>query len=58
MGYGIFGLIILILDIIAILDIVKSGMDSVKKLIWVLVVLFLPVIGMILWFVIGKKGAV
>lgn len=55
MGYGIVGLVVLVLWIIAILDIVKSGMDSAKTLIWILVVLLLPVIGTILWFVIGKK---
>lgn len=53
---GIVGVIILVLDIIAIIDIVKSGMDTVKKLVWILVVLLLPVIGMILWFLIGKKA--
>lgn len=58
MYYGIIGLIVLILDIIAILDVVKSGMDTVKKIIWILVILFLPVIGMILWFLIGKKGGI
>lgn len=58
MGYGIVGLIILILDIIAILDVAGSGMDPAKKLIWILLILFLPVIGLILWYLVGKKGAV
>lgn len=55
MGYGVVGLLILILDIIAILNIVQSGLEPVMKLVWVLIVLLLPVIGMILWFVIGAK---
>lgn len=55
MGYGIVGLLILILDIIAILNIIQSGLEPVMKLVWVLIVLLLPVIGMILWFVIGAK---
>ena len=54
----IIGLVILIAWIIAIIDIVGSGMDGTKKLIWILVVLFLPLIGTILWYLIGKKGAV
>lgn len=58
MGYSIVGIIVLILYVIAILDILKSGMDSAKKLIWILVVLFLPVIGTILWYLIGRKGGV
>ena len=53
--YTILGIIIFVLDVIAILDVLKSGLDGVKKLIWILVILLLPVIGMILWFLIGKK---
>tara|TARA_Y100000294_G_C8278550_1_gene225829 strand:- start:15 stop:188 length:174 start_codon:yes stop_codon:yes gene_type:complete len=55
MSYGIVGLIVLILDIIAIVNIVQSGMTAAAKLVWVLIVLLLPVIGMILWFLIGSK---
>lgn len=52
---GIIGLIILILDIVAIVDIVKSSMDSGKKILWLLLVILLPVIGLVLYFLIGKK---
>ncbi len=46
------------LKIIAIIDVLKSGMEALMKLVWILVILFLPVIGMILWFAIGKKSGV
>ena len=52
---ALFGLVIFILDIVAIIDIVKSSADSGKKILWALLVIFLPVVGMILYFVIGKK---
>lgn len=55
MDYGILGLIVLVLDIIAIIHILQSGLEPLMKLIWILLVLALPVIGMILWFVIGEK---
>lgn len=58
MEYGIVGLLILVLDIIAIVNIIQSGMTPVMKLVWVLLVLALPVIGMILWFIIGAKKPV
>jgi hypothetical protein len=51
----IIGIILLIVYLIAIIDILKSPMDLVKKIIWIVVVLVLPVIGTILWFLIGKK---
>ncbi len=50
---GIFGLIILILDIYAILMIVQSSAKGIQKLIWALVVFFLPLIGLIIWYFAG-----
>jgi hypothetical protein len=55
MYYNIAGLIILVLDIIAIVHILQSGLDTGKKLLWILIVLLLPVVGMILWFAIADK---
>lgn len=52
---GLLGLIVLVLDVIAILDIVKSSRDTGGKVLWILLVVILPFIGMILYFVIGKK---
>ena len=56
--YSLLGIIILVLDIIAILSIIQSGLTLAMKIVWTLVVLFLPVIGMILWFLIGNKKVI
>ena len=55
---GILGLIVLVLDIIAIVDVLKSAMDTGKKALWIILILVLPVIGMALYFLIGKKSLV
>jgi hypothetical protein len=52
---GIFGLIVLVLDIVAIVDALKSSMDTGKKALWIILILILPIIGMVLYFLIGKK---
>jgi hypothetical protein len=52
---GIFGLIVLVLDIIAIVDVLKSSMDTGKKALWIVLILVLPIVGMVLYFLIGKK---
>jgi len=52
---GILGLIVLVLDIIAIVNVLKSSMDTGKKALWIILILILPVIGMVLYFLIGKK---
>lgn len=53
---GLFGLIILALDIWAILNVVKSNSDVGKKVLWVLLIVFLPVLGLIVWALIGPRG--
>jgi hypothetical protein len=50
---GIGGLIILIADIYAIVMILQSAEQSIKKLMWALVVVLLPLIGLIIWYVAG-----
>ncbi|MGD9691738.1 MAG: PLDc N-terminal domain-containing protein [Phycisphaerales bacterium] len=54
LGYGLIGLIVLVLDILAIVSILGSSKPVEWKLLWILLVLLLPVIGMILYFLIGK----
>jgi len=44
--------------IIALVDILKSNFKGNDKLVWVLVVLFLNLIGAILYFIIGRKQKV
>jgi len=56
-GYnGILGLLILIGDIWAIINIFQSSASNEKKLLWTVVVLVLPVVGLILWFFLGPRG--
>ena len=50
---GIIGLLILILDIYVIIQIVKSNLDGGMKLLWIILVLVLPLIGPILYYVLG-----
>lgn len=53
---GLLGLIWLIIIIWAIIKVAKSSAGPVPKLLWILLLLFLPVIGLILWLLLGPKG--
>lgn len=53
---GLIGLVVLILDIVALVDVFKSSMSTLNKVIWALVILLFPVVGMILYFLFGKKS--
>ena len=55
-GYGgIVGLLILAGDIWAIINIFQSSASNEKKLLWILAVLLLPLLGLILWFLLGPR---
>jgi hypothetical protein len=54
---GIIGLLILAADIWAIVNIVQSGATTGKKVLWILLILVLPVVGLILWLLLGPRGA-
>ena len=53
---GLWGLIVLIADIWALVSILQSGADTGTKVLWVVLVVFLPVLGFILWYFIGPKS--
>ena len=54
-----FGAIPLILIIISLIGIMKSNFkDSTTRLIWVLLVLFLPILGSLLYLLIGQPKKV
>ena len=55
---GLIGLIILALDIWAIINVIKSGAGTGAKIIWVLLIIFLPVLGLIIWAIAGPRDNV
>ena len=55
-GYSLWGLLILAADIWAIINIFQSSASNEKKLLWILVVVLLPVLGLILWLILGPRG--
>jgi len=56
MEYGILGLIILIADIYAIYQVLTSNASTVAKLLWSLLIILLPVVGLIIWLIAGPRG--
>ena len=52
---GILGLIILILDVYAVVKVLGSSAPTGTKVLWVVLILLLPVVGLILWALLGPK---
>jgi hypothetical protein len=52
---GIGGLLILIADIYAIVKTLGSSASTGSKVLWVIVILLLPILGVIFWFFAGPR---
>ncbi|MGP0174158.1 PLDc N-terminal domain-containing protein [Pseudomonas sp. NCHU5208] len=55
---SLIGLAIFALDIWAIINVLKSNAETGIKILWVLLILFLPVLGLIIWALAGPRGNV
>jgi hypothetical protein len=54
-GGGIIGLIALVLDILAIWDLLNKKIDTTKTVLWIVIIIILPIIGAILYYLLGRK---
>jgi hypothetical protein len=54
---SIVGLLILVADIWAILNIFQSRESAGTKALWIVLVLVLPVLGLLIWYFAGPKSA-
>lgn len=46
---GPFAILVLVLDILAIVQVWRSSIEVGRKVIWSLVIVLLPVVGLIMW---------
>lgn len=51
--YGIGSLIVFVLAIYAIVMVAQSSEQAINKIIWIVVILALPLIGVIAWYFMG-----
>ena len=54
---GFWGLLVLIADIWAIVNVVQSGGSTGNKVLWIVLIVVLPVVGFIIWLIAGPKTA-
>lgn len=53
---GLLGLIVLALDVWAIIKIFESGASTGKRVLWTLLIILLPLLGLIIWWLFGPRG--
>ena len=54
-GYGLCGLIIVVLDILAIVEVLNSSRSSTDKLLWSLGIIVFPFVGLLVYYFVGRK---
>jgi hypothetical protein len=54
--YGLLGILIFVLDIIAIVSLLGGSASVEHKLLWVVLILLLPLLGMLLYFLLGRSS--
>lgn len=53
---GLFGFIVLLADIYAIISVVRSGTGTGKTVGWIALIIILPIAGWIIWFFAGPRA--
>ena len=51
--FTLFGLLVTVLDVIALVSLLKSGADTATKILGALLIVLLPLLGMVLYFLMG-----
>jgi hypothetical protein len=53
--WGLWALLIFLLDIIVLVEVLQSSREVLRKVLWIVVILFLPIIGIIIYFFFGDR---
>jgi hypothetical protein len=53
---GLVGLLLLIANLWAILNVATSPRSILAKAIWIMLILVLPIVGLLLWLAIGPRA--
>jgi hypothetical protein len=53
---GLLGVMLLILDVWAIVQTLQSAAGTGIKVLWIVVILLLPLLGLILWLLLGPRS--
>ena len=52
--YNLLGIIILVLDVIAIVGVIGGSSPPDRKALWTILILLLPLVGMVLYYLMGR----
>jgi hypothetical protein len=53
---GLFGLIVLVADVWAIVNVLGSESTNGRKVLWTVLIILLPVLGFLIWLLAGPRS--
>jgi len=53
---GLFGLLVLVLDVWAAVNVIQSTASTGAKVVWIVLIVLLPVIGLLIWVLAGPRS--
>lgn len=48
-------LLILVIAVLAVVDVLRSDRDSERKVIWILIIILLPLLGPLCWYLVSRR---
>lgn len=54
---GIFGLLLLVADVWAILNVFQSRESTAAKVVWTVLIIIMPLLGLIIWYFAGPRSS-
>ncbi|WP_297360344.1 PLDc N-terminal domain-containing protein [Acidiferrobacter sp.] len=54
-SYSLLGIVVVVLDVIAIISILLGSARVGHKVLWIVVVLLFPLVGMIVYYLVGRS---
>ncbi|HKK13622.1 MAG TPA: PLD nuclease N-terminal domain-containing protein [Gammaproteobacteria bacterium] len=54
---GLFGLLLLIAEVWAIVNVVQSRSSTGAKVLWTVLILLVPALGLLIWLVAGPRSS-
>lgn len=49
------GLLILVIDFLAIMDVLRSDRETERKVLWILIIVVLPLLGPLAWYLVSRR---
>lgn len=54
-GLGICGVIVVVLDLLALVEVWKSARTTGDKLLWTVIIVVFPFVGLVAYYLLGRK---